>query len=101
MELCGNAYPPFVPPGATLETKTIRIIDGRYNLQFTVPDGGHIKADGKLYQLHYLDETHFRAVNTETGHGTFFHICQFGERVIDQGVIVEKMNTEAAKPQGD
>lgn len=96
MESLGNNYPPFIPPGAVQEGKTVRIINGRYNLQFTVPDGGYIKADGKLYQLQYLDETHFRAVNAETGHGTFFHICQFGERVIDQGIIVENMNSETA-----
>lgn len=90
MELHGNAYPPFVPPGATQEAKIIRIIDGRYNPHFTVRDGECITVDGKLYRLHYIDETHFRAENVETGKGDFFHICQFGENVIDQGRIVEK-----------
>ena len=96
MENCGNPYPPFAPPGAAQEAKIIRIINGRYSLQFTVADGGYITADGKLYRLQYIDETHFRAVNAETGHGTFFHICQFGEKVIDQGIIVEKMDAGAA-----
>ena len=82
-----------------MEPKIIRIIDGRYNLQFTLEDGGCITADGKLYRLQYLDATHFRAVNAETGHGTFFHICQFGERVIDQGILVEKMDADAANLQ--
>ena len=94
MEMYGNPYPPFVPPGAAMEAKTIRIIDGRYNLQFTVQDGETITVDGKPYQLHYLDETHFRAVNAETGNGTFFHICQFGENVIDRGSVVTKMDTK-------
>ena len=68
--------------------KTIRIIDGRYNLQFTVQDGEWITVDGKPYQLEYLDETHFRAKG-----GRCLHICEFGERVVDQGSIVAKLDT--------
>ena len=69
-----------------METRTIRIIDGRYNPQFTVQDGGCITVDGKLYRLRYCDETHFKAENAETGKSAgFFHICQFGEKVVDQG----------------
>lgn len=89
MEIRGNAYPPFLPPGAATEARIIRIIDGHYNLQFTVEDGGWITVDGKPYQLHYMDETHFRT-NRQC-----FHICQFGERVIDRGCIVAKIDKEA------
>lgn len=85
MEPRGNAYPPFVPPGATKESRRIRIIDGHYNLQFTIEDRGWIIVDGKPYQVHYIDETHFR-INRQ-----YFHICQFGENVIDRGSVVEKM----------
>ncbi len=67
------------------ESKKIRIIDGHYKDQFTVEDGGWITVDGKPYQVHYIDETHFR-INHQ-----YFHICQFGETVIDRGSIVEKM----------
>ena len=62
-----------------MKTRTIRIIDGRYNEQFKVPDGGHITVDGKPYQVHFLDETHFEI------NGTCYHICQFGKLVIDRG----------------
>jgi hypothetical protein len=68
-----------------METKQIRIIDGHYNLQFLVEDGGYISSSGKLYQLRYLDETHF------TVNGACYHICEFGERVIDKGVKIEKV----------
>jgi len=90
MEIHGNAYPPFVPPGAALDSKTIRIIDGRYNLQFTVQDGEWIAVNGKPFQVHYIDETHFKI------NGQYFHICQFGEKAIDQGIVVEKLNKETA-----
>ena len=68
-----------------METKMIRIIDGHYNLQFTVQDGGYISVDGKPYQLRYLDETHFDIS------GRCWHICQFGENVIDRGQDVRLM----------
>jgi hypothetical protein len=93
MEMRGNPYPPFVPPGAALESRTVRIIDGHYNLQFTVEDGGWISVDGKPYQVNYIDETHFR-INRQ-----YFHICQFGENVVDKGCIVETMDTPEANPQ--
>ena len=89
MEICGNTYPPFVPPGATSEARTVRIIDGHYNLQFTVQDGEWITVNGEPCQVHYIDETHFR-INRQ-----YFHICQFGEKTIDQGIVVEKMHKEA------
>ena len=63
----------------------IRIIDGSYNNLFTVPDGGWIDVDGREYQLHYLDETHFRAG------GRSWHICEFGQRVIDRGAVVKPL----------
>ena len=75
-----------------MNTKTIRIIDGRYNLKFTVRDGGQIRAEGKLWTLHYLDETHFRIVGPSQVAGICYHICEFGEKVIDRGVIVEKLD---------
>ena len=64
MEICGNTYPPFVPPGATSEARTVRIIDGHYNLQFTVQDGEWITVNGEPCQVHYIDETHFRITGT-------------------------------------
>jgi len=85
MESCGKGYQPFIPPGATKEARTIRIINGRYKLLFTVQDGESITVDGKTYQLEYLDETHFRAKG-----GRCWHICEFGERVIDHGSEVKK-----------
>lgn len=92
MEMCGNANPPFVVPEAVKESRTIRIIDGQYNLRFTIEDGGRISVDGKPYRLHYCDETHFRAEDVETGKNAgFFHICQFGEKVIDRGCAVTKI----------
>jgi hypothetical protein len=69
-----------------MNTKTIRIIDGRYNLKFTVQDGGQIRVNGKPYKVHYLDETHFQIG------GTCYHICEFGEKAIDRGAVVEKMD---------
>jgi hypothetical protein len=97
MELNGNDFAPFVPPGAAKESRIIRIVDGRYNLQFEVEDGGFITVDGKgPYQLRYMDETHFQVVHPD-GHGQYFHICQFGETVIDRGNIVAKMNKEQAQ----
>jgi hypothetical protein len=75
----------------TREPREIRIIDGSYNEKFRVPDGGYITVDGKPYQLHYLDETHFSI----KGSGCW-HICQFGERVIDRGQDVRKMEEEQA-----
>ena len=86
MNSYGPGYQPFIPPGATTEPRIIRIIDGGYNLQFTVEDGGCITLDGKEYQLEYLDETHFRAKG-----GRCWHICEFGQRVIDQGREVRKV----------
>ncbi len=85
MEMRGNDHPPFALPEAAKGSRKIRIIDGHYNLQFTVDDRGWIVVDGKPYQVHYIDETHFR-INRQ-----YFHICQFGETVIDRGSIVEKM----------
>jgi hypothetical protein len=85
MEIHGNTYAPFVPPGATREARTIRIIDGRYNPIFTIQDGEWLTVDDKAYQVRYIDETHFQI------DGQYFHICQFGENVVDQGRIVKKM----------
>lgn len=64
---------------------TIRIIDGRYNDLFEIEDGSFILVDGKKYQLRYLDPTHFKVVG-----GWSYHICEFGERVVDKGAKVEK-----------
>lgn len=85
MEPHGNTNPPFVAPEAVTGSRTVRIIDGQYNLKFTVKDQGWITVDGKPYQLHYIDETHFR-INRQ-----YFHICQFGATVIDRGCVVAKM----------
>jgi hypothetical protein len=69
-----------------VETRKIRIINGSYKLQFEIEDGGSIMADGSIYQLHYLDQTHF-AVGSPRGR--CWHICEFGEKVIDRGVEVK------------
>jgi len=93
MELHGNDRRPFSPPEATTETRIIRIIDGSYNLQFSIEDGDCISVDGKPYRLHYCDETHFKAENMGTGRSAgFFHICEFGQRVVDRGCVVAKMD---------
>jgi hypothetical protein len=76
-----------------MRTKMIRIIDGHYKLQFLVEDGGYIVADGKKYQLHYLDATHF-AVNAPNGR--CWHICEFGERVVDKGTDIQKWEEDLA-----
>ncbi|MDR2668395.1 MAG: hypothetical protein LBC14_00405 [Desulfovibrio sp.] len=88
--LVGGSYiRPFVVEGEmTREPREIRIIDGSYNEKFCVPDGGYITVDGTPYQLHYVDETHF-SIN-----GTYWNICQFGERVVDRGRDVRKMEEE-------
>ena len=77
----GSFIPPFTPdhPNATSPERVIRIIDGSYNLQFTVQDGHEIIVDGYIHQLFYVDETHFRIGRQ------YFHICQSGEQTIDQG----------------
>jgi hypothetical protein len=83
----GSPVSPFVVEGEmTREPREIRIIDGHYNEKFRIPDGGFISVDGKHYQLHYLDETHFYV----KGSGCW-HICQFGECVIDRGQDVRKV----------
>jgi hypothetical protein len=90
----GRYIRPFVIEGLmTREPREIRIIDGHYNEKFRLPDGGFISVDGKPYQLHYLDETHF-AVNAVNGR--CWHICEFGERVVDQGREVRKFEEEQA-----
>jgi hypothetical protein len=72
----------------------IRIIDGRYNLLFTVEDGGWIRVDGRAWQLEFLDETHFRAKG-----GSCLHNYEFAQKVVDKGCIVEKIDAPAANPQ--
>ncbi|MDR2818910.1 MAG: hypothetical protein LBB60_00010 [Desulfovibrio sp.] len=82
----GRYVRPFVIEGVmTREARIIRIIDGHYNAQFQVEDGGHISIDGNVYQLRYVDETHFSIG------GKYWHICEFGECVIDKGAKVEKL----------
>ena len=78
-----------VPEAQAPASRLIRIIDGRYNEQFRVQDGGFITVDGQPYQLRYLDETHFEVC------GRCWHICQFGERVIDRGRNVQPNTPEA------
>lgn len=72
-----------------MDSKTIRIIDWRYSEKFRVADGGFITVDGEPYQVHYIDETHFRIGSS------YYHICQFGERVIDRGRDVRPHTPEA------
>lgn len=74
----------------------IRIIDGRYNNLFVVEDGGFILVDGRKYQLRYLDPTHFKVIG-----GYDYHICEFGERVVDKGAKVEKYIPPAPSPDSD
>ena len=62
-----------------MSERLIRIIDSRYNLKFTVPDGGCITIDGVPYKLEYVDETHFYT------QGQHCHIWDFGANFIDRG----------------
>jgi len=92
MEMCGNAYPPFVPPGAAMETRTIRIIDGQYNLRFTMQDGEWITVDGVLYQVFYIDECHIRIEGPNVHNcQKYYHTCQFGKLTFDRGRDVHKV----------
>ena len=73
------------PPGLSYLKSWAEFL--HYNLQFLL-EGGYISVDGKPYHVRYLDETHFDIA------GTCYHICQFGERVIDRGRDVRKMEME-------
>ena len=58
--------------------RTIRFIDSRYNLKFTIPDGGSIlvrDADGasSILPCTYIDDYHARIGNS------VYHICEFAE----------------------
>ena len=88
----GTYIRPFVIEGVmTREEREIRIVDGSYNEKFRVPDGGHICIDGLVYQVRYIDEAHF-AIGSR-----YWHICQFGELVVDKGRDVRKL--EASEKQ--
>jgi hypothetical protein len=72
-----------------MENRIIRIIDSYYRKTLLeVEDGGWITVDGKPYQLHYLDETHFQI------NGECWHRDQFRVRVIEQGRIVAVMRED-------
>lgn len=67
-------------------SRDIRFIDSRYNNLFTVPDGGNVvvtQFDGEklVRPCRFLDETHFEADHN------VFHICQFAERMEENGTI--------------
>jgi hypothetical protein len=82
----GTYIRPFVLESTmTREAREIRIIDGSYNEKFRLPDGGHLSIDGEIYQARYIDEAHF-AIGSR-----YWHICQFGECVIDKGAKVKKL----------
>jgi len=70
----------------------IRIIDGKYNDLFEVEDGGFILVNEKKYQVRYLDPTHFKIVG-----GWTYHICEFGERILDKGMKVEKYDPPSSQ----
>jgi hypothetical protein len=85
----GRYVRPFVIEGVmTREARIIRIIDGNYNEKFQVEDGGHISIDGSVYQLRYVDETHFSIRDK------YWHCCEFGELVVDKGRDVRKFDGE-------
>jgi hypothetical protein len=91
-KLQGGSYiRPFVIEGVmTSEAREVRIIDGSYIEKFRLPDGGHISIDGEIYQVRYVDETHF-AIGSK-----YWHICQFGELVVDKGHDVQKVENVQA-----
>ena len=72
----------------------IRFIDSNYNNLFKVPDGGRIKitySDGDVDTkvARYIDEYH-----VEIGYGSnnLYHICEFAERIENNGAKVEPVD---------
>lgn len=76
--------------------KGIRFIDSHYNELFHIPDGGKIQLiypDGEKQErtCHYIDEYH-----TQIG-SNLFHICEFAERMQQNGVVYEPVSQEIKK----
>lgn len=74
--------------------RDIRFIDSHYKELFRIPDGERIivtDRDGKTesYPCRYIDSYH-----TEVGRN-LFHICEFAERMEQNGHTVEPLTTEA------
>lgn len=74
--------------------KGIRFIDSNYNDMFTLPDGGRIQVtnpDGEKreYVCRFIDPYH-----VEVGSGAFnlYHICEFAERMEQNGCKVEPID---------
>ena len=75
------------------QEKTIRFIDTNYRTLFTLPDGGNLRMifpDGKskVSRCRYVDEYH-----TEVA-GRVYHICEFAERMEQNGATYEPKPTE-------
>ena len=78
--------------------KGIRFIDSRYKELFCIPDGEKITVTlgwgkKKDYACRYIDEYH-----TEVG-GHLYHICEFTERMEQNGAVYEPKQQEKQKEQ--
>ncbi len=78
--------------------KGIRFIDSRYKELFCIPDGEKITVTlgwgkKKEYACRYIDEYH-----TEVG-GHLYHICEFAERMEQNGAVYEPKQQEKQKEQ--
>lgn len=78
--------------------KGIRFIDSRYKELFCIPDGEKITVTlgwgkKKEYACRYIDEYH-----TEVG-GHLYHICEFAERMEQNGSVYEPKQQEKQKEQ--
>ena len=72
-------------------SKSIRFIDSHYNEQFRIADGDKIKItmpDGSSVErtCRYIDDYHLYVGNN------CFHICEFAERMEQNGNKVEPIN---------
>ncbi len=78
----------------------IRFIDPNYKELFRIPDGGKIiitiivGRKNREYSCRFIDECH-----TEVATITFFHICEFAERMQQNGATYEPKQAEQQTPQ--
>lgn len=75
----------------------IRFIDSQYNNMFRIPDGGTIVVTAESgrkseYICRFIDECH-----TEVGRN-LYHICEFAERMEQNGMAYEPKNPETKLP---
>ena len=72
----------------------IRFIDPNYNEKFRIPDGGKIKITDKdgtseTFVCRYIDDYH---LEVHDGRNNLFHICEFAERMENNGRTVEPVS---------